>query len=145
MDYNFQNMSFTQNIEFNMDEQINRDIDQFEHKFRTDELNAAFLPTNIENAFLSQQNEQYMIFQEKNKNYGMNNISGDEDVDLNDPESKKEALQGLYFRMRDKMARFKQLIETNSQGSNDESLNDTLNDLSNYSNIAIIVNKDNWK
>jgi hypothetical protein len=110
-----------------------------------EDLRMIFEPTNIETHFTTQQTEQFLLFQEKNKSYGMTNISGGEEVDLEIPENKKEALYGLWFRMRDKLARMRQLILTNSDGSADESLNDTLNDLSNYSNISIIVNKGEWK
>jgi hypothetical protein len=110
-----------------------------------EDLRMIFEPTNIESHFKTQQTEQFLLFQEKNKSYGMTNISGGEEVDLEIPENKKEALYGLWFRMRDKLARMRQLILTNSDGSADESLNDTLNDLSNYSNISIIVNKGEWK
>lgn len=110
-----------------------------------EDLRMIFEPTNIETHFKQQQTEQFLLFQEKNKSYGMTNISGGEEVDLEIPENKKEALYGLWFRMRDKLARMRQLILTNSDGSADESLNDTLNDLSNYSNISIIVNKGEWK
>lgn len=110
-----------------------------------EDLRMIFEPTNIESHFKAQQTEQFLLFQEKNKSYGMTNISGGEEVDLEIPENKKEALYGLWFRMRDKLARMRQLILTNSDGSADESLNDTLNDLSNYSNISIIVNKGEWK
>jgi hypothetical protein len=110
-----------------------------------EDLRMIFEPTNIETHFTTQQTEQFLLFQEKNKSYGMTNISGGEEVDLEIPENKKEALYGLWFRMRDKLARMRQLILTNSDGSANESLNDTLNDLSNYSNISIIVNKGEWK
>jgi hypothetical protein len=110
-----------------------------------EDLRMIFEPTNIESHFKTQQTEQFLLFQEKNKSYGMTNISGGEEVDLEIAENKKEALYGLWFRMRDKLARMRQLILTNSDGSADESLNDTLNDLSNYSNISIIVNKGEWK
>lgn len=90
---------------------------------------------SIFDEFVEQQQLEFDLFLKKNKNYGIENIweNGTE---------KKEALQGLYFRMRDKLNRFKQLIENNS---GDEPIIDTLQDLSNYSNIAIIVEKDRWK
>lgn len=104
----------------------------------------AFEPlTNIEEHFLAQQDTQLSIFQEKNENYGMDNISGG--LDLTISENKKESLQALYFRMRDKLARFKQLVENDNEGTSEESIIDTLHDLANYSNIGIIVYNNQWK
>ena len=91
--------------------------------------------------FKQNQKKQYEIFFEKSQRYGLDNITGGEDVDLSDPEIQKEILQSLFFRMRDKLNRFKnQIVDS----SDPESMSDTLNDLSNYANIAKLVKDQKW-
>lgn len=103
-----------------------------------------FGPTTLEMKFQELQNEEFQTFVIKNKNYGMHNISGGEDIDMTESTNIKESLQGLYFRMRDKLARFKQLIEHDSNGTVDESLSDTLMDIGNYAKIANLVRQGKW-
>ena len=87
--------------------------------------------------FVEQQHQEFELFLEKNRKYGVENIyNGDGNI--------KEALQGLYFRMRDKLNRYKTLVDSRIEPG-DETLEDTLQDLSNYANIAIIVMKNKWK
>lgn len=89
--------------------------------------------------FKMQQTLQRVLFAEKHSHYGASNIL---DGDHTDPELIKESLHSLYVRMRDKLNRFKVLID--NPNTSDESMRDTLNDLSNYSNIAIIVAEGTW-
>lgn len=76
------------------------------------------------------------IFYRKSVNYGKNNIK-DEDTNTS------EALDALFFRMKDKLNRFKQLNTLNID--DEESIVDTLRDLANYSLIASIVSQKKWK
>lgn len=85
------------------------------------------------------QDEEFKLFLEKSKTYGISNICENNDND----DVTWESLFSLYVRMNDKIKRFKQLLL--GESTNDESIEDTLKDLSNYSNIAIIVNKRKWK
>lgn len=85
--------------------------------------------------FASQTYQQIHLFATKHRNYGVDNISGGL--------SKKEILLGLFFKMRDKIQRFKNITQ-NGGVESDESLFDTLNDLSNYSQIAQIILKEKW-
>lgn len=84
--------------------------------------------------FLTQQNEQFDLFLKKHKDYGHENlVNGLETYDV---------LMGLFFRMNDKLNRFKNLIGKTTEL--DESLEDNLNDISNYANIAQIILKQKW-
>ena len=84
--------------------------------------------------FLEQQNVQFDLFCKKHKDYGHENlVAGLEPNDV---------LMGLFFRMNDKLNRFKNLIGKKTEL--DESLEDTLNDISNYANIAQIILKEKW-
>ena len=84
--------------------------------------------------FLGQQNVQFDLFSKKHKDYGHENlVAGLEPNDV---------LMGLFFRMNDKLNRFKNLIGKTIEL--DESLEDTLNDISNYANIAQIILKGKW-
>jgi hypothetical protein len=75
------------------------------------------------------------IFYEKSVNYGKDNIK-DENTDT------LEALDALFFRMRDKINRFKKMNA--SQTENEESIVDTLRDLANYALIASVVAQEKW-
>ena len=89
--------------------------------------------------FKIQQTLQRVLFNEKHTHYGASNIL---DGDHTDPEVIKESLHSLYVRMRDKLNRFKTLID--NPNTSIESMRDTLDDLSNYSNISIIVSDGAW-
>lgn len=84
--------------------------------------------------FLEQQNVQFDLFCKKHKDYGSENL-----VDGLEP---NDVLMGLFFRMNDKLNRFKNLIGKTIEL--DETLEDTLNDISNYANIAQIILKEKW-
>jgi hypothetical protein len=90
--------------------------------------------------FTSNQRHQRDIFIQKNAKYGASNIL---EGDCANPNDVKESLWGLYFRMKDKLNRFKNMI--NATDSIDESIVDTLHDLANYANISIIVKNGQWK
>ncbi len=95
------------------------------------------------NEFEQLQTNQLELFKIKNEMYGRYNVmGGEQDSDYTD-EQIEEALNGLYYRMRDKLARFKNILD-GKFASIDEPLEDTLNDLSNYSNIAILINNGKW-
>ena len=51
---------------------------------------------------------------------------------------------GLRVRMHDKMARLNHILEHPNVDTNDESLEDTLNDLLNYCAIFIMVRRGQW-
>lgn len=85
--------------------------------------------------FLAQQNEQFELFCRKHCDYGHTNLV--------DGLSPKETMQNLYLKMQDKLNRFKNLINQSASVST-ETLDDTLDDISNYSNIARIISTGTW-
>jgi len=86
--------------------------------------------------------EQFELFAKKQLDYGIGNISTGADLDTE--EGKKFALSGLWFRMNDKISRWKNLIIKNRKANN-ESLVDTFQDLGNYSIISQLISKNQWK
>ena len=86
--------------------------------------------------------EQFELFCKKHLDYGMGNIS--QGTNLETPEEKKFALSGLFFRLNDKVNRWKNLLLSNRKANN-ESLTDTYQDITNYGIIAQLVERGMWK
>lgn len=72
--------------------------------------------------------EQATLYEEKNKRYG----------DSFHSTYAEYGPQVALIRLEDKLNRAKTLVRTNDDGSNDESLKDTLMDLANYANMFIM-------
>jgi hypothetical protein len=53
------------------------------------------------------------------------------------------SLMGLWFRMNDKIQRILNIVSNQAQPNN-ESLEDSWTDLSNYSIISILVHRNKW-
>jgi hypothetical protein len=88
------------------------------------------------------QEEMYITFCKKQRNYGPNNISVG--TTLQSKGDIKLSLTGLWFRLNDKIQRLKQLIIDNQPDEVGESIDDTLEDLSVYGIIAQIVKRQKW-
>ena len=86
--------------------------------------------------------EQLELFSKKHLDYGMSNISAGTQLSTEDERS--FALSGLWYRMSDKINRWKNLI-VSSRGPQNETLIDTFQDLSNYAIIAQLVSRNQWK
>ena len=86
--------------------------------------------------------EQLELFSKKHLDYGMHNITAG--TSLSNEEERSFALTGLWYRMSDKINRWKNLI-INNRGVNNEPLSDTFQDICNYAIIAQLVEKDQWK
>ena len=86
--------------------------------------------------------EQYILFAKKHLDYGMSNISAG--TQLANDEEKQFALTGLWYRLSDKVNRWKNIIITKQQTKN-EALTDTYPDITNYGIIAQLVEKGMWK
>lgn len=86
--------------------------------------------------------EQYTLFAKKHLDYGLTNISAG--TQLVNNEEKDFALTGLWYRLSDKVNRWKNLIIT-KQTSKNEPLFDTYQDITNYGIIAQLVERDLWK
>ena len=86
--------------------------------------------------------EQFELFAKKHLDYGMGNVAAG--TQLANQEETDFALVGLWYRISDKVNRWKNMILSNRKAQN-ESLIDTFQDLSNYGIIAQIVQKGLWK
>jgi len=87
------------------------------------------------------QQEQYALFCKKQMDYGPTNISVG--TSLSNEEEIKLSLTGLWFRMNDKIQRLKNLL-MNNQKINNEPLEDSFLDVSNYGIMATIVKRKKW-
>lgn len=86
--------------------------------------------------------EQFELFAKKHLDYGMSNISAG--TQLANDEEKEFALTGLWYRLSDKVNRWKNLI-IKKRKANNESLIDTYQDIVNYGIIAQLVERGLWK
>ena len=88
------------------------------------------------------QQAQYELFCAKQSNYGPDNISMGSSLERE--EDRKLSLQGLFFRLNDKINRYKQKIMFGSKDAVGESLDDTFKDISVYGIIAQLVQSGKW-
>lgn len=88
------------------------------------------------------QQSQYELFCAKQSNYGPDNISMGSTLERE--EDRKLSLQGLFFRINDKVNRYKQMIMFGSKDAVGESLDDTFKDISVYGIIAQLVQSGKW-
>lgn len=91
--------------------------------------------------FRELQDTQYKLFCSKQQDYGSSNIAIG--GDMNNEKDVKFAMLGLAIRMNDKMQRLLNLVKEDKKPNN-ESLEDTLIDISTYALMTIIVNKGVW-
>ena len=96
----------------------------------------------IYNGYMAIMEEQLELFSKKHLDYGMHNITAG--TSLANEEERSFALTGLWYRMSDKINRWKNLI-INNRGINNEPLSDTFQDICNYAIICQLVEKDQWK
>jgi hypothetical protein len=96
----------------------------------------------IYNGYKQIMNEQFELFASKHLDYGMQNIS--QGTQLSTIEEKEFSNFGLFFRINDKIQRWKNLIMSGRETSN-ESLIDTYQDITNYGIIAQLVERGMWK
>jgi hypothetical protein len=88
------------------------------------------------------QQMQYELFCAKQSNYGPDNISLG--TNLEREQDRVLSLQGLFFRLNDKINRYKQMIMFGSKDAVGESLDDTFKDISVYGIIAQLVQSGKW-
>ena len=86
--------------------------------------------------------EQFELFAKKHLDYGMGNVSAG--TQLVNQEETDFAMTGLWYRLSDKINRWKNIILTGRKTQN-ETLIDTFQDITNYGIISQIVFKDQWK
>ena len=109
-------------------------------KTATDILKEEY-PT-IYDGYMDVMEEQLELFSKKHLDYGMSNISAG--TLLATEEERAFALTGLWYRISDKISRWKNLLINNRQ-INNEPLTDTYQDIVNYGIIAQLVERGLWK
>ena len=85
--------------------------------------------------------EMYKLFAKKQLDYGPSNISMGQSLETEDEID--FSLLALSIRMNDKTNRMINLLKNNKKPNN-ESIEDTLIDLANYSVMALIVKRGKW-
>jgi len=96
----------------------------------------------IYNGYAQIQQEQFELFAKKHLDYGMHNITAG--TQLSNEDEIGFALTGLWYRISDKVNRWKNLL-INRRSVQNESLMDTYQDLANYGIIAQLVARGMWK
>ena len=87
--------------------------------------------------------EQYEVFCKKQHDYGKNNILLGGEID--NEVDRRVALTGIVIRIADKSNRLLNLVLKNTTNSVEESVEDTLQDLSNYGIIGQIISRAKWR
>ena len=96
----------------------------------------------IYNAYQEIVDEQFELFAKKHLDYGMHNVSAGTNLDT--PDEIEFAMTGLWYRLSDKINRWKNMIISGRRAQN-ESLIDTFQDVTNYGIIAQLVKRGMWK
>ena len=96
----------------------------------------------IYNGYMDVMEEQLELFSKKHLDYGIHNITAG--TSLNTEDEREFALAGLWYRMSDKINRWKNLIIKN-RGPQNETIIDTFQDICNYAIIAQLVERKLWK
>jgi hypothetical protein len=96
----------------------------------------------IYNGYQSIIDEQFELFAKKHLDYGMHNVSAGTNLD-NDTET-EFAMTGLWYRLSDKINRWKNMIISGRKAQN-ETIIDTFQDVTNYGIIAQLVQRGMWK
>lgn len=86
--------------------------------------------------------QQFELFAKKHLDYGMQNIAGG--TNLETEGELNFAMTGLFYRLSDKINRWKNLIISKREAQN-ETLLDTFQDITNYGIIAQLVYSGRWK
>jgi len=96
----------------------------------------------IYNGYQSIIDEQFELFAKKHLDYGMHNVSAG--TNLNNADEIEFAMTGLWYRLSDKINRWKNMIISGRKAQN-ETIIDTFQDVTNYGIIAQLVKRGMWK
>ena len=96
----------------------------------------------IYNGYQSIIDEQFELFARKHLDYGMHNVSAGTNLDTQD--EVEFAMTGLWYRLSDKINRWKNMIISGRKAQN-ETIIDTFQDVTNYGIIAQLVKRGMWK
>lgn len=86
--------------------------------------------------------EQFELFAKKHLDYGMHNVTAGTNLDT--PDEIEFAMTGLWYRISDKINRWKNMIISGRKAQN-ETIVDTFQDITNYGIIAQLVKRGMWK
>jgi len=86
--------------------------------------------------------EQFELFARKHLDYGMHNVTAGTNLDTAD--EVEFAMTGLWYRISDKINRWKNMIISERKAQN-ETIIDTFQDITNYGIIAQLVKRGMWK
>lgn len=118
-----------------------REIMDAKHPPSAREILKQEYPT-IYNGYQSIVDEQFELFAKKHLDYGMHNVSAGTNLETAD--ETEFAMTGLWYRLSDKINRWKNMIISGRKAQN-ETLIDTYQDITNYGIIAQLVEKGLWK
>lgn len=118
-----------------------REIMNAKHPPSAREILKKEYPT-IYNGYQSIIDEQFELFARKHLDYGMHNVSAGTNLDNSD--EVEFAMTGLWYRLSDKINRWKNMIISGRRAQN-ETLIDTFQDVTNYGIIAQLVKRGMWK
>ena len=118
-----------------------REIMNAKHPPSAREILKKEYPT-IYNGYQSIVDEQFELFARKHLDYGMHNVSAG--TNLENSDEVEFAMTGLWYRLSDKINRWKNMIISGRKDEN-ETLIDTFQDVTNYGIIAHLVKKGLWK
>ena len=118
-----------------------REIMNAKHPPSAREILKKEYPT-IYNGYQSIVDEQFELFARKHLDYGMHNVSAGTNLDNSD--EVEFAMTGLWYRLSDKINRWKNMIISGRRAQN-ETLIDTFQDVTNYGIIAQLVKRGMWK
>ena len=96
----------------------------------------------IHDGYQSIIDEQFELFAKKHLDYGMHNVSAGTNLDTDD--ETEFAMTGLWYRLSDKINRWKNMIISGRKPQN-ETIIDTFQDVTNYGIIAQLVQRGMWK
>lgn len=97
----------------------------------------------ISKEFVNIQKEQLELFSKKMMDYGLGNIALGGNLENEDDVN--YALQGIQIRINDKINRLKNLLKNGKSYVENESIEDTLVDISNYGIIGLLLGRKKWK
>ena len=83
--------------------------------------------------------EQFELFAKKHLDYGMHNVSAGTNLET----AQEFAMTGLWYRLSDKVNRWKNMIISGRKAEN-ETLIDTFQDITNYGIISQLVSRGMW-
>jgi len=138
---NKQVKDYENKLKIKVTEMSSREISNAKNPPSAREILQTEYPT-IYNGYKEIQDEQFELFAKKHLDYGMHNVSAG--TNLENADEIEFAMTGLWYRLSDKINRWKNMIISGRKAQN-ETLIDTFQDVTNYGIIAQLVSRGMWK